>query len=137
MCEINKILQTAGEIISLSSSKTPAPPPPLVIECWPPYKLGSRSHVTRSGIQRDKCFFPAHSQRCINVRSLTDQEVTFSASDRQGSNFEFYVLRVVPSRHPQEVLLAQSYLLSGRLNSTIGLCVIMISGQMVCDTQYK
>ena len=44
------------------------------------------------------------------VGSLRDREVTCSASDRQGSNFEFCVWRTVSSlssHHPQEVLLAQ------------------------------
>ena len=44
------------------------------------------------------------------VGSLRDREVACSASDRQGSNFEFCVCRTVSSqssRHPQEVLLAQ------------------------------
>ena len=44
------------------------------------------------------------------VGSLRDREVAFSASDRQGSNFESCVWRTVSSQsshHPQEVLLAQ------------------------------
>ena len=44
------------------------------------------------------------------VGSLRDREVTCSASDRQGSNFESCVWRTVSSQsshHPQEVLLAQ------------------------------
>ena len=44
------------------------------------------------------------------VGSLRDREVTCSASDRQGSNFESCVWRAVSSQsshHPQEVLLAQ------------------------------
>ena len=44
------------------------------------------------------------------VGSLRDREVACSASDRQGSNFEFCVWRTVSSQsshHPQEVLLAQ------------------------------
>ena len=44
------------------------------------------------------------------VGSLRDREVARSASDRQGSNFEFCVWRTVSSQsshHPQEVLLAQ------------------------------
>ena len=44
------------------------------------------------------------------VGSLRDREVACSASDRQGSNFEFCVWRTVSSHsshHPQEVLLAQ------------------------------
>ena len=44
------------------------------------------------------------------VGSLRDREVACSASDRQGSNFEYCVWRAVSSRsshHLQEVLLAQ------------------------------
>ena len=44
------------------------------------------------------------------VGILRDREVACSASDRQGSNFEFFVWRTVSSHsshHPQEVLLAQ------------------------------
>ena len=44
------------------------------------------------------------------VGSHRDGEVAFSASDRQGSNFESCVWRTVSSQsshHPQEVLLAQ------------------------------
>ena len=43
----------------------------------------------------------------IVVWSLRDREVAFSASDRQGSNFESCVWRTVSSHsfhHPQEVL---------------------------------
>ena len=39
--------------------------------------------------------------------SLRDWEVAYSASDRQGSNFESCVWRVLSSHHPQEVILAQ------------------------------
>ena len=44
------------------------------------------------------------------VGSLREQEVVCSASDCQGSNFEFCVGRVVSSHsfhHPQDVLMAQ------------------------------
>ena len=44
------------------------------------------------------------------VGSLRDRDVTCSASDRQGSNFESCVWRTVlshSSHHPQEVVLAQ------------------------------
>ena len=55
--------------------------------------------------KKQKCFFPIHvwSQYC-------DREVACSASDRQGSNFEYCVWRTVSfqsSHHPQEVLPAQ------------------------------
>ena len=66
------------------------------------------------------CGFEPHSDRQVskkrNVSSpykfnivgcLRDREVAWSASDRQGSNFESCVLGAVSSHHPQEVLLAQ------------------------------
>ena len=48
--------------------------------------------------------------RFILCRSLCDREVVCSASDRQGSNFEFFVSRAASSHtshHTQEVLMAQ------------------------------
>ena len=57
-----------------------------------------------------KLFFPAKSWRFNIVKSLRDQEVACSSSDRHGSNFEFCVWRAVAfhlSHRPQEVLLAQ------------------------------
>ena len=53
---------------------------------------------SRSTCERQYCWEPR------------DREVACSASDRQGSNFEFYVWRTVSSQsshHPQEVPLAQ------------------------------
>ena len=54
-------------------------------------------------------YFPISVQRIVVsiVGSLRDREVTCSASDRQGANFESCVWRTVSSHHPQEVLLAQ------------------------------
>ena len=52
--------------------------------------------------------FPAYQVSIAG--SLRDREVAYSASDRQGSNFESCVWRTVSSQsshHPQEVLLAQ------------------------------
>ena len=46
-CEINKILQIGGEINNVSSSKTPAPPPPLVIKLNGKYVLLYRASTTR------------------------------------------------------------------------------------------
>ena len=57
-----------------------------------------------------KMFLPHPRVKVSFVGSLRDREVTFSASDRQGSNFESCVWRTVSSQsshHPQEVLLAQ------------------------------
>ena len=55
-------------------------------------------------------FLPHPRVKVSIVGSLRDREVAFSASDRQGSNFESCVWRTVSSQsshHPQEVLLAQ------------------------------
>ena len=55
-------------------------------------------------------FLPHPRVKVSIVGCLRDREVACSASDRQGSNFEFCVWRTVSSQsshHPQEVLLAQ------------------------------
>ena len=55
-------------------------------------------------------FLPHPRVKVSIVGSLRDREVACSASDRQGSNFEYCVWRTVSSHlshHPQEVLLAQ------------------------------
>ena len=55
-------------------------------------------------------FLPHPRVKVSIVGSLRDQEVTCSASEHQGSNFESCVWRTVSSQsshHPQEVLLAQ------------------------------
>ena len=59
-------------------------------------------------------FLPHPRVKVSIVGSLRDREVAYSASDRQGSNFESCVWRTVTltvssqsSHHPQEVLLAQ------------------------------
>ena len=55
-------------------------------------------------------FLPHPRVKVSIVGSLRDREVACSASDRQGSNFEFCVRRTVSSQSsqlPQEVLLAQ------------------------------
>ena len=63
-----------------------------------------------SGLKETKMFRPHPRVKLSIVGSLRDREVACSASDRQGSNFEFCVWRTVSSQsshHPQEVLLAQ------------------------------
>ena len=68
-----------------------------------------RAPLWHSSFKRARCFSPAHSLRFNIVGSLRDREVACSASDRQSSNFQFCVWRVVSSHsspHPQEVLLA-------------------------------
>ena len=62
------------------------------------------------GLKETKLFLPHPRVKVSIVGSLRDREVACSASDRQGSNFEFCVWRTVSSHsshHPQEVLLAQ------------------------------
>ena len=62
------------------------------------------------GLKETKMFLPHPRVKVSIVGSLCDREVAFSASDRQGSNFESCVWRTVSSQlshHPQDVLLAQ------------------------------
>ena len=62
------------------------------------------------GLKETKMFLPHPRVKVSIMGSLRDREVAFSASDRQGSNFESCVWRTVSSQsshHPQEVLLAQ------------------------------
>ena len=75
--------------------------------CLENRRLWARSPLWHSSFKETKCFFPAHSWWFNIVESLRDREVACSASDRQGSNFEFCVWRAVSSHHPQEFLLAQ------------------------------
>ena len=64
-----------------------------------------------SGLKETKKIFLPHPHVKVSIAgSLRDREVAYSASDRQGSNFESCVWRTVSSQlshHPQEVLLAQ------------------------------
>ena len=62
------------------------------------------------GLKETKMFLPHPRVKLSIVGSLRDREVAYSASDRQGSNFEYCVWRTVSSHsshHPQVVLLAQ------------------------------
>ena len=62
------------------------------------------------GLKETRMFLPHPRVEVSIVGSLRDRAVACSASDRQGSNFEFCVWRTVSSQsshHPQEVLLAQ------------------------------
>ena len=64
--------------------------------------------VPRAKKQSIKCFVPIHVWKYCG--SLCDRELACSASDRQGSNFESCVWRIVSSQsshHSQEALLAQ------------------------------
>ena len=61
-------------------------------------------------LKETKMFLSHPRVKVSIVGSLRDREVAYSASDRQGSNFESCVWRTVSSQsshHPQEVLLAQ------------------------------
>ena len=62
------------------------------------------------GLKETKLFLPHPRVKISILGSLRNREVAYSASDRQGSNFESCVWRTVSSQsshHPQEVLLAQ------------------------------
>ena len=62
------------------------------------------------GLKETKMFLPHPRVKVSIVGRLRDREVACSASDRQGSNFEYCVWRTVSSQsshHPQEVVLAQ------------------------------
>ena len=62
------------------------------------------------GFERNKMFLPRPRVKLSIVGSLRDRDVACSASDRQGSNFESCVWRIVSSNsyhHPQDVVLAQ------------------------------
>ena len=62
------------------------------------------------GLKETKMFLPHPRVKVSIAGSLRDREVACSASDRQGSNFEFCVWKAVSSQsshHPPEVLLAQ------------------------------
>ena len=62
------------------------------------------------GLKKTKKILPHPRVKLSIMGSLRDREVACSASDRQGSNFEFCVWRTVSSHsshHIQEVPLAQ------------------------------
>ena len=62
------------------------------------------------GLKETRIFLPHPRVKVSIVGSLIDREVACSASDHQGSNFEFCVWRTVSSQsshHPQKVVLAQ------------------------------
>ena len=62
------------------------------------------------GMKKTQLFFSHPLVKLSIVGSLRDREVAYSASDRQGLNFESCVWRAVSSHsshHPQEVLLTQ------------------------------
>ena len=78
----------------------------------PSWNFGDRGFKPYSGLQVSKKQTVSSSLTFLFniVGSLRDREVTYSATDHQGSNFEACVLRAVSSHssyNPQEVLLAQ------------------------------
>ena len=79
-----------------------------------------RGSVPGLGSLKETKMFLTHPRVKVSiVRSLRDREVACSASDHQGSNFEFCVWKTVSSQsshHPQEVLLAL-YVHKGGLKS--------------------
>ena len=75
----------------------------------PAWKVGDRGFdpTLAFKFQRNKMFL---SRSLVKIQYYGEPLWPFSASDRQGSNFESCVWRAVSShssRHPQEVLLAQ------------------------------
>ena len=68
-------------------------------------------HARSWQFEKNKKMFLLHPRVKVSiVGSLRDREVACSASDRQGSNFEYCVWRTVSSQsshHPQDVLLSQ------------------------------
>ena len=68
------------------------------------------SVIGLGGLKETKMFLPHPRVKLSIVGSLRDREVACSTSDRQGSNFESCVWRIVSSHsshHLQEVLLTQ------------------------------
>ena len=84
---------------------------PRVVDSTAAFHARVRSLVPGlGGLKETKMFLPHPRVKVSIVGSLRDREVTCSASDRQGSNFESCVWRTVSSQsshHPQGVLLAQ------------------------------
>ena len=84
---------------------------PRVVVSTAAFHAGVRGSVPGlGGLKEKKIFLPHPRVKVSIVGSLRDREVAYSASDRQGSNFESCVWSTVSSQsshHPQEVLLAQ------------------------------
>ena len=84
--------------------------PGVVVSTVAFHARGRGSFPGLGGLKETKMFLPHPLLKLSIVGSLRDREVAWSASDRQGSNFESCVWRAVSSHsshHPQEVLLAQ------------------------------
>ena len=84
---------------------------PRVVVSTAAFHARVRGSVPGLGGLKEAKMFPTHPRDKLSiVGSLPYREVACSASDRQGSNFEFCIWRTVSSHsshHPQEVLLAQ------------------------------
>ena len=84
---------------------------PRVVVSTAAFHAGDRgSFPGLGGLKETKMILPHPLVKLSIVGSLRDREVTYSASDHRGSNFESCVWRAVSSHsshHPQEVLQAQ------------------------------
>ena len=84
---------------------------PRVVVSTAAFYTRVRGSVPGLGGLKETEMFLLHPRVKVSiVGSLCDREVACSASDRQGSNFEFCVWRKVSSQsshHPQEIILAQ------------------------------
>ena len=94
------------------------------------------------GLKETKMFLPHPRVKVSIVGSLRDREVSCSASDRQGANFESCVWRTVSSQsshHPQEVLLAQFslYVHKGGLKPDSFHFFFATMNQHCCSPEYK
>ena len=84
--------------------------PRLVVSTAAFYARVRGSVPSLGGLKETKLFLSHTLVKLSIVGSLRDQELACSASERQGSDFEFCVWWAVSSHsfhHPQEVLLAQ------------------------------
>ena len=91
--------------------------------CLHAWKVGDRGFKPHSGLKVSKKLNVSSPliRKFHIVGSPRDRKVAYSASDHQGSNFEFCIWRPVSFHslhHPQEVLLAQFslYVHKGSLN---------------------
>ena len=102
----NFVIFTHFEVASRFSD-----PGPRVVVSTAAFHARDRGSVPGlGGLKETKMFLPHPRVKVSIVGSLRDREVSSSASDRQGSNFESCVWRTVSSQsshQPQEVLLAQ------------------------------
>ena len=84
---------------------------PRVVVSTAAFHAGVRGSVPGlGGLKETKLFLPHPRVKVSIVGGLRDRELACSASDRQGSNFEYCVWRTVSpqlSHQPQEALLAQ------------------------------